>query len=286
MDSCAEMDFISKDLVLSMGLKPCTQKKHKHKIPDLEAAGRSSLTTYGVYHIRYAITDRTGYQLSFTRPFIAIDRDPTDAPILLGRPTLQDYKIVQYHDTSEWECERKIEIKEYFPAKFQQILQKEPARVYEIRPCFQPPQLPLRHKGKRRTQVNQATTRIKSPHRPPIQIMGNQSDSEDDSPIPSDLADVPKWMRQQYADVLDNATHWALAPHRPGIDLAIELQPGSPQPPYLKMYNMSPRESEALKELITEHLAKGHIRESTSPAGAPIVFSPKKNGKLRICVDY
>jgi hypothetical protein len=49
---------------------------------------------------------------------------------------------------------------------------------------------------------------------------------------------------------------------------------------------MSPRESEALKEWITEHLAKGHIWESTSLAGAPVVFSLKKNGKLRICVDY
>ena len=30
-------------------------------------------------------------------------------------------------------------------------------------------------------------------------------------------------MRQQYADVLDNATHWVRVPYRPGIDLAIEL---------------------------------------------------------------
>ena len=77
-----------------------------------------------------------------------------------------------------------------------------------------------------------------------------------------------------------------MAPHRPGIDLAINLQPGSLSPPYLKMYNMSPRESEALKEWIAEHLANGHIWESTSLAGVPVVFSPKKNGKLRICVDY
>jgi hypothetical protein len=92
--------------------------------------------------------------------------------------------------------------------------------------------------------------------------------------------------RQQYADVLDNATYYVMAPHQLGIDLAIDLQLGSPQPPYLKMYNISPRESEALEEWLTEHLAKGHIRESTSPAGAPVVFSPKKNGQLQICVDY
>jgi hypothetical protein len=52
------------------------------------------------------------------------------------------------------------------------------------------------------------------------------------------------------------------------------------------MYNISPRESEALEEWLTEHLAKGYIRESTSPAGAPVVFALKKNGQLRIYVDY
>jgi hypothetical protein len=93
-------------------------------------------------------------------------------------------------------------------------------------------------------------------------------------------------MQQQYANILDNATHWVMALYRPGIDLAIDLQPGSPQPLYLKMYNISPREYEALEEWLTEHLAKGNIWESTSPAGAPIVFSPKKNRQLRICVDY
>jgi hypothetical protein len=280
------MDLVSINLVHSLGLKPCNKKKHNHEIPALEAAGQQPLKTYGVYHLRCSITDRTGRQLSFIRPFVAIDRDPTDAPILLGRPALVAYKITQYHGTSEWEFEQKVEIEECSPARFQRLLRKGSAPVYEVRPCFQPPPIPPRHKGKRRLQVNQATTKTKSPPRPSIQIAGNQSDSEDDSAVSSELAHVPEWMRQQYADVLDNATHWVRAPHRPGIDLAIELQPGSPQPPYLKMYNMSPRESEALKEWITEHLAKGHIRESTSPAGAPVVFSPKKNGKLRICVDY
>ena len=59
LDSYAVMDFISKDLALSMGLRPCTKAKHNHKIPELEAAGRSPISTYGVYHLRCAITDRT-----------------------------------------------------------------------------------------------------------------------------------------------------------------------------------------------------------------------------------
>jgi hypothetical protein len=33
-------------------------------------------------------------------------------------------------------------------------------------------------------------------------------------------------------------------------------------------------------------LEKGRITESKSPAGAPILFVPKKDGTLRLCVDY
>ena len=52
------------------------------------------------------------------------------------------------------------------------------------------------------------------------------------------------------------------------------------------MYPLSPRELVALKEFLEENLAKGFIRESKSPAGAPILFAPKKDGSLRLCVDY
>ena len=33
-------------------------------------------------------------------------------------------------------------------------------------------------------------------------------------------------------------------------------------------------------------LAKGYIRQSKSPYGAPVLFVDKKDGKLRLCVDY
>ena len=41
-----------------------------------------------------------------------------------------------------------------------------------------------------------------------------------------------------------------------------------------------------LREYLRDALAKGWIRESSSPAGAPILFAPKKDGELRLCVDY
>jgi hypothetical protein len=37
---------------------------------------------------------------------------------------------------------------------------------------------------------------------------------------------------------------------------------------------------------IDEHLKKGLIRESKSSAGYPVLFSPKPDGDLRMCIDY
>jgi transposase InsO family protein len=54
----------------------------------------------------------------------------------------------------------------------------------------------------------------------------------------------------------------------------------------MRTYNMSPAELKALDNYLNDALAKGWIRESQSPAGAPILFVPRKSGELRLCVDY
>jgi len=33
-------------------------------------------------------------------------------------------------------------------------------------------------------------------------------------------------------------------------------------------------------------LSKGYIRPSNSPYGAPVLFAPKKDGGLRLCLDF
>ena len=42
----------------------------------------------------------------------------------------------------------------------------------------------------------------------------------------------------------------------------------------------------ALKEYLEVNEKRGWIRASTSPVGAPIHFVKKKDGGLRLCVDY
>ena len=57
-------------------------------------------------------------------------------------------------------------------------------------------------------------------------------------------------------------------------------------PPFGPLYQMSENELRVLKEYINKNLATGFIKESTSRAGAPVLFVPKKSGKLRLVVDY
>ncbi|GBG75266.1 hypothetical protein CBR_g19900 [Chara braunii] len=49
---------------------------------------------------------------------------------------------------------------------------------------------------------------------------------------------------------------------------------------------MSPRELEELRKQLDELLEKGWIRPSSSPFGPPVLFVPKKEGELRMCIDY
>jgi hypothetical protein len=94
---------------------------------------------------------------------------------------------------------------------------------------------------------------------------------------------IPK-KYQEYADVFDKVKASVLPKHRP-YDCPIDLQPGQ-EPPWGPIYNLSPTELEVLREYIEENLAHGFIRHSKSPAGAPIFFVKKKDGSLRLVVDY
>ena len=88
----------------------------------------------------------------------------------------------------------------------------------------------------------------------------------------------------EFSDVFDKVKANKLPAHRP-YDCPIDLQPGK-EPPWGPIYNLSPTELEVLREYIDENLANGFIQHSRSPAGAPIFFVKKKDGSLRLVVDY
>lgn len=77
-----------------------------------------------------------------------------------------------------------------------------------------------------------------------------------------------------------------LPPDR-GIQHTIELEEDKrKKTPFKHPYRLSPLEMAEAKKQIAELLAKGFIQPSQSPFGAPILFVQKKDGSLRMCIDY
>ena len=69
------------------------------------------------------------------------------------------------------------------------------------------------------------------------------------------------------------------------VEFAIELAPGTSHISKAP-YRMAPTELKELKKQLEELLEKGFIRPSVSPWGAPVLFVKKKDGSLRLCIDY
>jgi len=69
------------------------------------------------------------------------------------------------------------------------------------------------------------------------------------------------------------------------IEFAIELVP-STAPISKAPYQMAPAELVESKKQLQELLDKGLIRPSVSPWGALVLFVRKKDGSLRLYIDY
>ena len=74
-------------------------------------------------------------------------------------------------------------------------------------------------------------------------------------------------------------------PPRRVVEFRIDLVPGI-APISKAAYRMAPKELVEMKKQLEEMLQKGFIRSSNSPWGAPAIFVSKKDGTLRMCIDY
>ena len=119
-------------------------------------------------------------------------------------------------------------------------------------------------------------------HRTCLKRAITPSSPEPSSPA-TDLSSVPACYHGLGA-VFNKAKATSLPPHRP-YDCAISLLPGS-TPPRGRLYSLSAPERKAMEDYISDSLAAGIIRPSSSPAGAGFFFVGKKDGSLRPCIDY
>ena len=103
------------------------------------------------------------------------------------------------------------------------------------------------------------------------------------SPTDSDDPEL-KALLSEFTDVFSSELPDGLPPLR-ATSQAIPLKDGS-VPPSRKMYRMSQLTYTELKRQVLALWKKGLVEPSTSPYGAPVLFAPKPNGTLRLCIDY
>ncbi|GBG89932.1 hypothetical protein CBR_g49782 [Chara braunii] len=101
---------------------------------------------------------------------------------------------------------------------------------------------------------------------------------------PTDLSSDPRvvWLLDEFADIFESPT--SVVPDRT-ISHEIILEAGA-VPPKGCIYRMSEEELDVLRAQLDDLLAKGWIRPSSSPYGAPVLFVRNKNKDLRLCIDY
>ena len=108
-------------------------------------------------------------------------------------------------------------------------------------------------------------------------------DPRDLDTSPVDMSNVPLEYHE-FRNIFSKSHANTLPTHQP-YDLKIELEDGA-IPPFGPIYSLSPHELQTLREFIDKHLANGLIRPTHSPSGALVLFIKKKDGSLRLCVDF
>lgn len=214
------------------------------------------LKTYGLWEVPLRMTDSRGTVKEFTIVCHGINRDPRDkgSPVLLNRNTLNQQRIVLVPYKDEWWFKQQWNEAIFLSPREFDRESAEVGKIYAILAAPEDYYLPEPDSGAQ-PQLTDAELQLR---------------------LPSKLHEHLSVFRTERSGIL---------PQHKSTDHAIDLLEGE-SPPYGPIYPLSPAELKELREYIDENLKKGRIRHSKSSAGSPILFVPKKNGKLRLCVDY
>ena len=89
---------------------------------------------------------------------------------------------------------------------------------------------------------------------------------------------------EKYREVFPEKLPRSLPPPRE-IEMKIELTQDA-KPKMGQLYKLLVAELAEMKKQIDELLEHGFIRPCISPWGSPVLFAKKKDGGLRMCIDY
>ena len=215
-----------------------------------------ALQTYGTTTLQLRITDSKGETRTMSWKFLVAD---AVEPILFGYDWCEIVCPDPEWATCQWTWPAKWNEIERIPYEELQREFNEGAQVFYL-------------------QYDAATCQLRSTngHTPTThRVMSLKSDTP---------PTVPTYLTA-YQDVFDNKAAGMVPEHGRLNDHAIDVVEDK-EPPYGPLYNLSQTELQVLREYLEDATEKGWIRRSTSPAGAPVLFVPKKDGGLRLCVDY
>lgn len=115
-------------------------------------------------------------------------------------------------------------------------------------------------------------------------ILATLVENQDEEVTRSEIQPEMRALIEKYKHVMPGELSKELPPKQ-WVDHRIDAMPGS-KPPSKAPYRLNRKETLELKKQLDELLEAGFIRPSRSPYGAPVLFVKKKDGSIRMCIDY
>jgi len=271
VDGGANENFIASPLLRELKLKV----KKKHEADSVRLADGTAVHSSHVARLAYEIGP-----LKDTETFHSLDLGEYD--LILGTPWLE--RLNPETDWREGTLTLRPERRAGDPLAFEREtlrVKKPGGPVHVLQPLDRP----------------QAATSLTcklitlAAARQMISEAGTESGLLVVQPQPETVSPAPESEFQKKIDavlgrypVMD-ATAMPPFPREREVAHRIELEPGA-QPPSKRPYRLNPLELDELKKQLEELTSRGYIQPSTSPYGAPVIFVKKKDGSMRLCVDY
>jgi RNase H-like domain found in reverse transcriptase/Reverse transcriptase (RNA-dependent DNA polymerase)/Integrase zinc binding domain len=223
----------------------------KNKPIYLKMANDTPSLCMGTVELKTRFRDHRGTLRTAVHHFYAMDMPSQD--IILGHPWLDDVNpLIDWHERTLCFQYEAADLEILTAEEFEQAV--EDAGGQALVACI---------------SAVQASNEVRGDS---VQVMSLKEAKEFILPQPL----------HEYSDVFDTEKAGVLPEHRSN-EHAIRV---TDTPPFGPLYNLSSSELAELRIYLDDALSKGWIRRSTSPAGSPILFVPKKGGGLRLCVDY
>ena len=247
IDSGAQASFISQKLIAELGLSATTSAVRAH------AVDGHDVQVYGEHDLRVHAIDSRGNCSSQEVHLLASTIEEFD--LIVGQPWLKAVNPEINWARGVWfyRFTKPVTISVISYQKMRRIARKQLVEVIRLAVVHTP------------RNAHTTSNSIQS-----------EAGSDDPSSLPVAYRDHADVFSEEGASKLPLDTK---------IRHTIPLE-GGMSVSFGPIYPLSAEELRVLREYLEKYLARGWIRKSESPAGAPILFVPKKDGGLRLCVDY